>query len=281
MLFNSYEFLFLFLPVTFLVFFAIARLGREIAIAWLVTASLFFYGWWNPAYLILILLSMVVNFGFGEFLSKAHRHGQIVRGKFYLALGLMLNLSILGYFKYAGFLIGNLNTITGTNIDLGHIVLPLAISFFTFQQIAYLVDAYKGITQEYRFSHYALFVTFFPQLIAGPIVHHKEMLPQFMRQNTLTPQLENVAIGLSIFFFGLFKKAVLADGVANYSTPCSMQQRQGKRSPSLLLGEERWPIRCSFTLISLAILTWQLAVRDCSASACHSIFIRPTKRPVS
>ena len=219
MLFNSYEFIFLFLPITYLIFFSIARFGHEIAIVWLVAASLFFYGWWNPAYLILILLSMVVNFGCGEFLSKAHKHSQLVRGRFYLALGVMLNLSVLGYFKYANFFISNLNAITGTNIDLGHIVLPLAISFFTFQQIAYLVDAYRGICQEYRFSHYALFVTFFPQLIAGPIVHHKEMLPQFMRQNTLKPQLENVAIGLSIFFFGLFKKAVLADGVANYSTP--------------------------------------------------------------
>ena len=219
MLFNSYEFIFLFLPITFIVFFAIARHGRETAIAWLVIASLFFYGWWNPAYLILILLSMVVNFGFGKFLSKAHKHNQINRAKFGLTMGVLLNLSVLGYFKYANFFIDNLNVITGTNIDLGLIVLPLAISFFTFQQIAYLVDAYKGITQEYRFTHYALFVTFFPQLIAGPIVHHKEMLPQFMQQNTLKPRLDNAAIGLSIFFIGLFKKTVLADGVANYSNP--------------------------------------------------------------
>ena len=219
MLFNSYEFIFLFLPATFIIFFAIARLGHETAIAWLVIASLFFYGWWNPADLILILLSMVVNVGLGNFLSNTYKLGQIKRSKLCLTLGISLNLGVLGYFKYAGFFIINLNSITGTNIDLGHIVLPLAISFFTFQQIAYLVDAYKGITQEYRFSHYALFVTFFPQLIAGPIVHHNEMLPQFMHQNSLKPRLENVAIGLSIFSIGLFKKTVLADGVANYSTP--------------------------------------------------------------
>jgi alginate O-acetyltransferase complex protein AlgI len=218
MLFNSYEFILLFLPVTFLVFFAIARLGREAAIAWLVVASLFFYGWWNPSYLILILLSMIVNFGFGEFISRAHENRRAARAKTSLALGVILNLGVLTYFKYAGFFFSNINALTGTSIDLGHIVLPLAISFFTFQQIAYLVDAYKGITQEYRFSHYALFVTFFPQLIAGPIVHHKEMLPQFMCRDTLRPKLDNVSIGLSIFFFGLFKKAVLADGVAPYGS---------------------------------------------------------------
>lgn len=219
MLFNSYEFIFLFLPVTLVVFFAIARLYREAAITWLVLASLFFYGWWNPAYLILILLSMAVNFGFGELLSRAYKQKQAARGKFYLVLGVALNLGVLGYFKYAGFFVDNFNVVTGASIDLGQIVLPLAISFFTFQQIAYLVDAHKGLTEEYQFSHYALFVTFFPQLIAGPIVHHKEMLPQFMRQGVLKPQVDDIAIGLSIFFIGLFKKTVLADGVARYGTP--------------------------------------------------------------
>jgi len=219
MLFNSYEFIFLFLPITFFVFFAISRLGHEIAIIWLVLASLFFYGWWNPAYLILILLSMLGNFSLGTLLSKAAKQGQAKKAKLYLTLGITLNLSALGYFKYAGFFIENLNILTGTNVDVGHILLPLAISFFTFQQITYLVDAYRDITQEYKFTHYALFVTFFPQLIAGPIVHHKEMLPQFMRRDSLKPHVENIAIGLTIFFIGLFKKAVLADGVAQYGTP--------------------------------------------------------------
>jgi D-alanyl-lipoteichoic acid acyltransferase DltB (MBOAT superfamily) len=219
MLFNSYEFIFFFLPIALIVFFAVARAGHEIAIAWLVIASLFFYGWWNPAYLILILLSMLVNFGVGELLGRwSSEHSDNRKGKLYLIIGIVFNLGLLGYFKYAGFFVANLNGIADTDFNLGTIVLPLAISFFTFQQIAYLVDAYKGITQEYRFSHYALFVTFFPQLIAGPIVHHKEMLPQFMRRDTLTPQLGNIAVGLSIFSIGLFKKAVLADGIAPYST---------------------------------------------------------------
>ena len=219
MLFNSYEFIFLFLPICFIVFFFVARRGREGAIAWLVLASLFFYGWWNPVYLVLILLSMIVNFMFGEMLSGAFKRGQRHRKKVYLIIGVSCNLSVLAYFKYAGFIVDNLNLITGDDLSLGDIALPLAISFFTFQQIAYLVDASKGIAQEYRFSHYALFVTFFPQLIAGPIVHHKEMLPQFMRHETLRPQLENIAVGLTIFFIGLFKKAVLADGVAQYASP--------------------------------------------------------------
>jgi D-alanyl-lipoteichoic acid acyltransferase DltB (MBOAT superfamily) len=161
---------------------------------------------------------MVVNFGFGEFISRAYEHHRTSRARIGLALGVICNLGVLAYFKYAGFFLHNINALTGTSIDLGHIVLPLAISFFTFQQIAYLADAYKGITQEYRFSHYALFVTFFPQLIAGPIVHHKEMLPQFMQRDTLRPKLDNVSIGLSIFFIGLFKKTVLADGVAPYGS---------------------------------------------------------------
>jgi len=218
MLFNSYEFIFLFLPITFLVFFAIARLGHEAAIIWLVLASLFFYGWGNPAYLILILLSMVANFSIGELLGSTHRRNKRSLGKIYLVLGVTLNLGTLGYFKYAGFFVDNLNTALGTEIDIGRIVLPLAISFFTFQQIAFLVDAYKGITKEYRFTHYALFVTFFPQLIAGPIVHHKDMLPQFMRRDTLKPHIENIAVGLTIFFIGLFKKAVLADGISPYGS---------------------------------------------------------------
>lgn len=218
MLFNSYEFIFLFLPVAFLGFFTIVRSGREAAIAWLVLASLFFYGWWNPSYLILILLSMAVNFLAGRQLGKLHRLHRNRAAKLWLAAGVTLNLAVLGYFKYAGFFVESLNAVAGTSFHVGTIVLPLAISFFTFQQIAYLVDAYKGITQEYRFSHYALFVTFFPQLIAGPIVHHKEMLPQFMDRANLSPRLENISIGLTIFFIGLFKKAVLADGVAPYST---------------------------------------------------------------
>lgn len=218
MLFNSYEFIFAFLPLSLLGYFWLTRYGVEPAIVWLVGASLFFYGWWNPAYLLLIVASMVVNFYFGRVLGR--RSARVVRNRrWILATGVTANLSVLAYFKYAGFLAENINAVSGLGLDIGHVVLPLAISFFTFQQIAFLVDAYQGITKEYGFTHYALFVTFFPQLIAGPIVHHSEMLPQFMRAENLRPRIQNLAVGGTIFAIGLFKKAVLADGIAVYATP--------------------------------------------------------------
>ncbi len=126
---------------------------------------------------------------------------------------------MLGYFKYANFFVDNLNALVGSSLTLETIILPLAISFFTFQQITYLVDAYRGETREYHFLHYALFVTFFPQLIAGPIVHHREMLPQFARDTLYRLKAEHLAVGITIFTVGLFKKVVLADGIAIYATP--------------------------------------------------------------
>jgi D-alanyl-lipoteichoic acid acyltransferase DltB (MBOAT superfamily) len=219
MLFNSYEFLFLFLPFTLGIYFLIGKRGHDAAITWLVLASLFFYGWWNSVYLLLLLSSLGVNFVFGELLSRAFASRKIRLRKTWLVLGVVSNLGLLGYFKYANFAVTSINVLTGSILFIDTIVLPLAISFFTFQQIAYLVDAYKGITQEYKFAHYALFVTFFPQLIAGPIVHHRDMLPQFTHRDALHPQVRNISIGLSIFMLGLFKKTVLADGIAPYSTP--------------------------------------------------------------
>ncbi len=220
MLFNSYIFIFAFLPSTLVIYFCLARfVGGESALGFLVLASLFFYGWWNPIYLVLILCSMGVNYFVGETISKRRNRERTQNAKVLLIFGIVFNLGLLGYFKYANFFVDNANALLETDFQLSEIILPLAISFFTFQQIAYLVDAYKGVTEEFKFIHYALFVTFFPQLIAGPIVHHKEMLPQFMRLENLKPQLENVVIGLMIFSLGLFKKVVFADGIAQYSTP--------------------------------------------------------------
>jgi len=220
LLFNSYEFIFLFLPLALLGYFLLARVrGAEVAILWLTLASLFFYAWWKPVYVFLLLASMVFNFALGRFLSQAHARGDKRTGRTLLVLGVTGNLALLGYFKYAHFIVDNVNQLTGSTLPLPSIVLPLAISFYTFQQIAYVVDAYQGLTAEYKPVHYALFVTFFPQLIAGPIVHHREMLPQFMSAESLRPRLENLAIGGGIFALGLFKKVVLADGVAQYATP--------------------------------------------------------------
>ena len=211
MLFNSFEFIFLFLPVTVVLYYVATRyLGAEYGISLLVVASLFFYGYWNPIYLLLILFSIVANYALGAWLAKARKPAVL------LVIGVSLNLILLGYFKYANFFIENLNLIAGTDWNIGRIILPLAISFFTFQQISFLIDARQGKTREYNFLHYCLFVCFFPQLIAGPIVHHNEMLPQFSRRTAISPQWSNFAIGISIFAIGLFKKTVIADNLSTY-----------------------------------------------------------------
>lgn len=216
MLFNAHSFIFVFLPVTLLIFHLLSRRGQVThAISSLIVASLVFYGWWEPSYLLLILLSIAVNFGLGEALIRTPVKMAFSR-KALLWAGVAINLVALGWFKYANFLIDSGNTLLGTEMHVQRIVLPLAISFFTFQQIAYLVDTYRAKTHERSFLHYALFVTFFPQLIAGPIVHHKEMLPQFAKQIGGL-KLQNLIIGGTIFFLGLFKKVIIADGVSPYS----------------------------------------------------------------
>ncbi len=220
MLFNSYVFIFAFLPVTYAIYFLLVKyLNGEAAIISLIIASLFFYGWWNPAYLLLILTSIGVNYFIGETILRSNSAGEHYKSKYYLIIGVSFNLILLGYFKYTNFMIENISSLLDYNVHVEQIILPLAISFFTFQQITYLVDAYKGIAEEFKFTHYVLFVTFFPQLIAGPIVHHKEMLPQFLKLENMKSQLEAVMVGLSIFALGLFKKVVLADGIAQYATP--------------------------------------------------------------
>ncbi|MCJ8328005.1 MAG: MBOAT family protein, partial [Campylobacterales bacterium] len=179
MLFNSYEFIFMFLPLTFFIYFYL--LSKRLIVGakgFLVFSSLFFYSWWNIVYLPLILLSMLFNYSLGNSLNKDLKNKKINK-KTLLTFGIIANISLLGYFKYADFFIGNINYLSSSNIEVLNLALPLAISFFTFQQIAYLVDSYREETAEYDFLNYSLFVTFFPQLIAGPIVHHKEMMPQF------------------------------------------------------------------------------------------------------
>ena len=224
MLFNSYIFISLFLPITLTGFYLIGGQGHHrAATGWLVCASLFFYGWWNPAYLGLILGSVLFNYAVGVLLGNRDTKNLRV----ILALGIGGNLGLIGCFKYANFFVDNINLSFGSDFHLETIILPLAISFFTFQQIAYLVDAYRGETKEYNFLHYCLFVTFFPQLIAGPIVHHKEMLPQFAKDVIYRLKHENIAIGIAIFVLGLFEKVVLADQVAVYATPVFNAAEQG------------------------------------------------------
>jgi len=220
-LFNSIEFIFVFLPVVFLGYFWLNKNEYIVAgKAWLALASLFFYGWWNPDYLIFIVVSILVNYWLGRQLSRKHGrrwHRFSISNQQLLVLGLTFDLGLLGYFKYFNFLVGNLSKLVGFNVETSSIVLPLGISFFTFTQIAYLVDCYKEGTKEYNFINYALFVTFFPHLIAGPILHHKEMMPQFADRSNLARRYTNILSGLFLFSVGLFKKVVVADSFARWA----------------------------------------------------------------
>lgn len=244
MLFNSYEFILAFLPATLLGFALIrAYVGFKAAKVWLVAASLFFYGWWNPAYLSLLITSMTCNFVLGQCFFCHSDLPQRTR-KTALIAGITFNLGLIGYFKYAGFLTLNFNAVAGTNFNLSNILLPLAISFFTFQQIAYLVDSYKHRTCESDPINFALFVCFFPQLIAGPIVHHDEMMPQFANREVARFRWPNIVIGLTIFAIGLVKKVVFADNVAVYATPVFDMAFDG-RLPSLVTA---WQGALAYTL---------------------------------
>ena len=210
MLFNSYPFIFAFLPLVLIGFYGLSRIGKETAFGWLVISSLFFYAWWNFTYLLLIGSSILVNYFLGKILSNKPHKG-------ILSLGISINLLALGYYKYFNFFTENLNTYFNTSFNFQEIILPLAISFFTFQQIAFLVDAYRKEAEEYNFLHYCLFVTFFPQLIAGPIVHHKEMLPQFYNKDSFKFNHSDFSIGCTIFVIGLFKKVFIADQLAPFA----------------------------------------------------------------
>ncbi|WP_226670483.1 MBOAT family O-acyltransferase [Metabacillus litoralis] len=237
MLFNSFEYIFLFLPiVTFIYFYLNKKRLLYVSKLWLLLSSLFFYSWWNVSYLPLIVISILLNYFIGRSLSSTNttKYKKVV-----LIFGIICNVGFLGYFKYTNFFISSLNTL-GANLKLLEIGLPLAISFFTFQQIAFLVDSYHKETREYNFLNYSLFVTFFPQLIAGPIVHHKEMMPQFAEYRNKLFNYRNQAIGLFIFSIGLFKKVILADHFAIWAT-------EGFDTLDKLSMIEGWIVSLSFT----------------------------------
>lgn len=220
MLFHSTEFLFVFLPIVWLVFRGLA-LGHcyRLAITWLTLSSLVFYGYWNPPYLILILTSIFINYGVGTAISPGEGGATTRWRKPLFLFGLIFNLGALAYFKYANFFVDNVNFALGTNFDIGKVILPLAISFFTFQKIAYLVDCYRSESRRYALWEYGFFVAFFPQLIAGPIVQHRDIIPQVENRNGLKFSGIDLTVGITIFILGMFKKMVLADGCAVYATP--------------------------------------------------------------
>ncbi|MDD2767545.1 MAG: MBOAT family protein [Methylococcus sp.] len=224
MLFNSYGFIFAYLPVVLAGFFIIARNSHRLAALWLAAASVFFYGWWNVKFVPLLLASIAFNYAIGYAVGHA-RHPR--SAKRLLAAGICADLVLLGVYKYADFFIGSANAALGLNIELAKIVLPLGISFFTFTQIAYLVDVYRGIAREYNFIHYLLFVTYFPHLIAGPVLHHKQMMPQFGATATYRLQYSNMGIGLTLFTIGLAKKVLLADSFGEYAAPVFSAAKDG------------------------------------------------------
>jgi alginate O-acetyltransferase complex protein AlgI len=218
MLFNSLEFLFLFLPVALIGYYALIYFGlKRWIFLFLVLVSLVFYGVWNPPYTILLIASVAGNYLFALLIewqrTRNHRLG------WSLTLGVCANLAVLGWYKYAGFFVTNVNAVAGTNWTLDHIILPLAISFYTFQQIAFLVDVARDEVHPGGIWRYTTFVIFFPQLIAGPIVHYRDMMPQFFGRNLGRFWRANMVVGLAIFAIGLFKKTVIADTAALFSSP--------------------------------------------------------------
>jgi len=208
MLFNSYGFIFLFLPVTLFGAFICGRFSQLAPVIFLALASLAFYALGNWQFVPLLLMSIAFNYAIGYLLIERKLTSALRRAA--LIAGVGGDLLILGIFKYAGFFAANLDTLFGTGWAV-HILLPVGISFYTFTQIAFLVDAYRGNVARYALPHYALFVTWFPHLIAGPILHHRDMIPQFERDGIRRPDAHLIMCGIIIFGIGLFKKTCLAD----------------------------------------------------------------------
>ncbi|KTC91659.1 MBOAT family protein [Fluoribacter dumoffii] len=239
MLFNDPVFIFLFLPIVFFLYFFLNHLRLPVlSKVWLVLSSLFFYGYWNFSYLFLIIISMTVNFSVSLLFQKERIGSRIKKS---LLIGtILLNILALSYFKYVDFFIHNLNLIFNGHFSFLQPVLPLAISFYTFQQIAYLIDNYRDGVSEHSFLNYCLFVTFFPHLIAGPITHHKEMMPQFANFRNMFFNYNNVILGLFVFSIGLFKKVYIADSFALWANA-------GFNAPQALTFLDAWMASLSYT----------------------------------
>ena len=217
MLFNSYIFQFGFLPIVLGGYYGFAHLiGARAAKIWLCIASLVFYGWWNPAFVLLLATSVAFNYLVSGHLVGEEAGGSAHQGKILFA-GVAANLLLLFYYKYLFVLLGFFHESGWLQLDAGSVILPLGISFFTFTQIGYLVDCREGLVRERGLVNYVLFATFFPHLIAGPILHHREIMPQFASDAAYRFRVENLAVGLTLFACGLAKKAILADSIAPWA----------------------------------------------------------------
>lgn len=224
MLFNSYIFLFLFLPLAFAGFWGLQRFGqKQLAFTFLLLASLSFYSYWNPPYVLLLIGSIVFNYLIGNALIRENTWR-----RFFMVTGVGGNILLLSYFKYSGFGIEIFNQLSHSRFKTLDLFLPLGISFFTFQQIVYLCDIYYKKIEPAKLRDYALFVSFFPHLLAGPITQPREILPQIQNHTGREKFWDNLAIGLSLFIIGLFKKVIIADKLATYASPVFDNALKGK-----------------------------------------------------
>lgn len=241
MLFNSLEFIFIYVPVVLTGYYALSFLGIDkIRLSFIVLASLFFYGYWAPEYTPLLITSVVLNYILGLYISRKTGAAR----QFAVILGVSLNLLALGYFKYANFFVDNVNLALATDFHFEAILLPLAISFYTFQQMAFLIDLGRERIKLRDAVSYCAFVIFFPQLIAGPIVQYQELTPQLLKRPQFSRALENLLIGLAIFSLGLAKKTILADSAALYASPVFDAAHDGV-TPGLLAA---WGSVLAYTL---------------------------------
>lgn len=222
MLFNSYPFLLCFLPIFLLGFAALTRLAPRAVKFWFIAASLAFYAWWDPRYLLLLGGSIVFNFGTATAMLRFPKYKHPL-----LVLGVAANLAALVFFKYFDLFVQACNALVHSHVSALALVLPLGISFFTFTQLAFLVDVSRGEVSAISFPDFLLFVTYFPHLIAGPILHHKEMLPQFAAASRLRVKPVQFASGLAMLSIGLGKKVLIADTFAGYATPLFTYAAQG------------------------------------------------------
>lgn len=217
MLFNSPEFIFLFLPITLLLFVLGQRMGGNYALHVIALASFFFYSWWDIHSLPILLTSIGINWALGEWIRTATENNQHQRARIFCGAGIAANLILLIYYKYSGFIVKQIiEAITGKETGFIPPELPIGVSFFTFTQIAYLIDTVSGKSKKYSPVHYAIFVNYFPHLIAGPILHHAEMMPQFESVKKKTQIRSDLAIGGGIFLIGMSKKLLIADPLGTY-----------------------------------------------------------------
>jgi D-alanyl-lipoteichoic acid acyltransferase DltB (MBOAT superfamily) len=245
MLFNSREFILAFLPAALAGFFLLGRVaGRDWAMRWLLAAGLFFYGWWNAKFVLLLAGSILVNYACGQRILHLAHAGEARAARRWLIAGISFDLLLLCWFKYAGFAIGTVASLTGLHTPEPDVFLPLAISFFTFQQIMFLVESYRMQRGETGLLHYANFVAFFPHLIAGPIVRPRDIMPQLLAPELATPRMENLADGMVIFLLGLAKKMVLADTFASFANVGFNAAAQGES----LSFVEAWYAAASYAL---------------------------------